>query len=128
MLKYKFLSYVASGNGIKFGLSTDPTRTLRFDHHVALAPSSTKQNPLSVLRNSITLNDRISIQTCDKDCGVRIPRVATLSWSTPVLATAEQKVEQLDIMISVLKQYREQLNGGFLPSTDDIDLTITTGA
>jgi len=117
-MKYKFLQYVANGNGIRFADAINVNSTLRFDHSKTVAAGSTKQNPIPVLRNAINLHDRELVVTCEGDCGISVPVSVTLSWSAPSGSTKISVLKER--MIAVLTAQFDDLNAGFLPSTNDI--------
>lgn len=121
---FKFLGYVANSNGIKFGLSTDPKTTLRFDHRYSTAPGSTKANPVLIQHNEIAVNMPVGVITCDSDCKFAATRVARVSWSVPVVASPAEKAEVINTLIAALESKRISLEGGFLPTTEDIALVV----
>lgn len=124
---YRFLQYVAQGNGIKFGNATNAANVIRMDHATVLAPGSTKSRPLLVLKNSIKIHDVVKVAlSCtagtEEPC-VMLPNVAELSWSSPTSHPLDgQKI--VDELIAVLTIVRDRMATGFLPNTDDI--TVTT--
>lgn len=124
---YKFLNYVANGNGIKFASATDVSNVTRFDHQIAQAPGSTKSDPLSVLRNSISLNRRISVPSTCAGCDRVVPIGVTISWSAPASNPAAAEAA-LDDALAFLQAKRALLNSGFLPDTSDITIdTVEAG-
>ena len=119
---FKFLNYVANGTGIKFGLSTDPSQFLRFDHSTAFFPGFGKNEQIQVLRNSIKLNYKTQVMSCESSCGVSVPVTATLTWSGPFVKATEVAAAIDDIVLA-LKAEQARLAAGFLPDTTDITLT-----
>lgn len=120
---YSFLGYVANGNGIKFGETTNSGSTLRFDHTQTNAPGSTKQAPIPVLRNAISLNRRVTLPGCDECSSVTVPVAVTLSFSGPTANTAAI-ASALDEIPLLLAQVQARLLSGFLPTTDDLTITL----
>lgn len=121
---YKFLGYVASDNGIKFGRDENVIETVRFDRRLSLAPGSTKVNPISFIRGEIAFSSQASVKNCaDDKCGLKVPVTASVKWSGPY-SESVAIIDAIDTVIAALTAKRAVMLGGYLPNTDDIVLSV----